>query len=306
MNQTAFLFPGQGAQHLGMGVKVAEKYPAAKKLFTEASDILGYDLLALCANGPEERLHATNISQPALYVCSLASLEIVKEQAPEQMDACQFAAGLSLGEYTALAYAGALSFADGLRVVKARGEAMQAAAEATPSGMVSILLLEADKVEELCDQARGTGLLQIANYLCPGNIVISGDLAACERVVPLSEEMGGRPIPLKVAGAFHTPIMQSATAQLAAALESVTVLPPRIPVVSNVDAVAHNDAAEIREILVKQVVHPVLWEKSMTSLLEQGVDHFCEIGPGSVLKGLMKRISRKTPFENFNDDSVKN
>lgn len=304
MSQVAFLFPGQGAQHVGMGVKIAEAYPAAKALFDQASEILGYNLLELCANGPEEKLNATNISQPALYVSSLASLELVKDRQPELLEQCQIAAGLSLGEYTALAFAGALSFEDGLRVVKARGEAMQAAAEATPSGMVSILLLDEEKISGLCEQASDAGLLQIANYLCPGNIVVSGDKAACEKVVPLAEENGGRPIPLKVAGAFHTPIMQSATEKLAAALESVEIQPSRVPVVSNVDAQPHNDAAEIRDILVKQVVHPVLWEKSMRTLLDSGVDHFCEIGPGAVLKGLMKRISRKTPFDNFNDDAV--
>ncbi|WP_013628833.1 ACP S-malonyltransferase [Rubinisphaera brasiliensis] len=304
MSQVAFLFPGQGAQHVGMGVKIAEAYPAAKALFDQASEILGYNLLGLCANGPEEKLNATNISQPALYVSSLASLELVKDRQPELLEQCQIAAGLSLGEYTALAFAGALSFEDGLRVVKARGEAMQAAAEATPSGMVSILLLDEEKITGLCEQVSDAGLLQIANYLCPGNIVVSGDKAACEKVVPLAEENGGRPIPLKVAGAFHTPIMQSATEKLAAALESVEIQPSRLPVVSNVDAQPHHDAAEIRDILVKQVVHPVLWEKSMRTLLDSGVDHFCEIGPGAVLKGLMKRISRKTPFDNFNDDAV--
>jgi len=304
MSQVAFLFPGQGAQHVGMGVKIAEAFPAAKALFDQASEILGYNLLELCANGPEEKLNATNISQPALYVSSLASLELVKDRQPELIEQCQIAAGLSLGEYTALAFAGALSFEDGLRVVKARGEAMQAAAEATPSGMVSILLLDEEKIAGLCEQVSDVGLLQIANYLCPGNIVVSGDKAACEKVVPLAEENGGRPIPLKVAGAFHTPIMQSATEKLAAALESVEIQPSRLPVVSNVDAKPHHDTAEIRDILVKQVVHPVLWEKSMRTLLDSGVDHFCEIGPGTVLKGLMKRISRKTPFDNFNDDAV--
>ena len=304
MSQTAFLFPGQGAQHIGMGVKTAQRYPAAKAMFDQAAEILGYNLLELCANGPEEKLNATNVSQPALYVSSLAMIEIVRENAPERIDQCQMAAGLSLGEYTALAFDGALSFEDGLRVVKVRGEAMQAAAEATPSGMVSILLLDEAQVRELCQQASSAGLLQIANYLCPGNIVVSGDKAACEQVVPLAEAMGGRPIPLKVAGAFHTPIMQSATDKLAEVLETVTVLPPKMPVVSNVDAQPHHTSDEIREILVKQVVHPVLWEKSMQTLLDAGIVHFCEIGPGTVLKGLMKRISRKSPFDNFNDESL--
>ncbi|WP_339743285.1 ACP S-malonyltransferase [uncultured Rubinisphaera sp.] len=304
MPKTAFLFPGQGAQQIGMGVKVAEKYPAARQLFDQAADILGFDLLKLCAQGPEERIHATEISQPALYVSSLASLEVVKDQSPEALGQVEVAAGLSLGEYTALAFAGAMSFEDGLRVVRVRGQAMQAAADATPSGMVSLLLLDEEKVQQVCEKASDAGLIQIANYLCPGNIVVSGDQAACEKVVGIAEEAGGRAIPLKVAGAFHTPIMQSATEKLANVLESVQIQAPRIPVVSNVDSKTHSDAAEIREILVKQVVHPVLWEKSMNALLEMGVEQFYEIGPGKVLKGLMKRIARKASVENFNDESI--
>ncbi|HBN78099.1 MAG TPA: [acyl-carrier-protein] S-malonyltransferase [Planctomycetaceae bacterium] len=304
MPKTAFLFPGQGAQQIGMGVKVAEKYPAARQLYDQAAEILCFDLLKLCAEGPEERINATEISQPALYVSSLASLEVVKDQSPEAFDQVEVAAGLSLGEYTALAFAGAMSFEDGLRVVRVRGQAMQAAADATPSGMVSLLLLDEEKVQQVCDKASDAGLIQIANYLCPGNIVVSGDQAACDKVVGLAEEAGGRAIPLKVAGAFHTPIMQSATEKLAAVLESVEIHAPRIPVVSNVDAKTHSDASEIRDILVKQVVHPVLWEKSMNALLEMGVEQFYEIGPGKVLKGLMKRIARKASVENYNDESI--
>ncbi len=305
MSQTAILFPGQGAQQIGMGVKVARKYPAAKTLFEQAAEILGYDLLELCTNGPEEKLNSTVYSQPALFVAGLASLEVLRDLAPEHIENCKAVAGLSLGEYTALAFAESLSFEDGLRIVKTRGEAMQAAADAKPSGMVSILLLDEEKVQEICDEATTSeSILKIANYLCRGNIVVSGDKAACEQAVTLAEEAGGRAIPLKVAGAFHTPIMNSATEKLATALENVTVNSPQIPVVSNVDAQSHDDPAEIREILVKQVVHPVRWEDSMKNLLETGIDQFCEVGPGKVLKGLMKRINRKIPFDNYNDDAL--
>ncbi len=304
MPKTALLFPGQGAQHVGMGVKVAEKYSAAKTLFDQASEILGFDLLDVCTNGPEDRINSTAVSQPALYVSSLASLEIVKDQSPVVLDEATHAAGLSLGEYTALAFADALSFEDGLRVVKVRGEAMQAAADATPSGMVSLLLLDVEKVEEVCKQASEHGLIQIANYLCPGNLVVSGDKAACEAVVGIAEAAGGRPVPLKVAGAFHTPIMQSATEKLAEVLNSVEIKSPRIPVISNVDAESHSDPAEIREILVRQVVHPVLWEKSVRRLMDLGVEHFAEVGPGKVLKGLMKRINRKASMDNYNDEAI--
>ncbi len=305
MTQTAILFPGQGAQHIGMGVKVARKYPAAQSLFDQAAEILEYDLLELCTNGPEEKLNSTVYSQPALFVVGLASLEVLRDLAPEHIDSCSAVAGLSLGEYTALAFAEALSFEDGLRIVKTRGEAMQAASDARPSGMVSILLLDEEKVQEICDQvANSETILQIANYLCRGNIVVSGDQDACEQAVTLAEEAGGRAIPLKVAGAFHTPVMNPATEKLAAALENVTVNAPKVPVVSNVDAKPHDDPAEIREILVKQVVHPVRWEDSMNQLLDTGIEQFCEVGPGKVLKGLMKRINRKVPFDNYNDDSI--
>jgi len=305
MSQTAILFPGQGAQQIGMVVKVAQQYPAAKTLFDQAAEILEYDLLELCTNGPEEKLNSTVYSQPALFVAGLASLEVLRDLAPTHIENCKAAAGLSLGEYTALTFAEELSFEDGLRIVQTRGEAMQAASDARPSGMVSILLLDEEKVQGICDQATTSeSILKIANYLCRGNIVVSGDKAACEQAVTLAEEAGGRAIPLKVAGAFHTPIMNSATEKPAAALENVTVNSPKIPVVSNVDAQPHDDPAEIREILVKQVVHPVRWEDSMKYLLETGIDQFCEVGPGKVLKGLMKRINRKIPFDNFNDDSL--
>src|SRR4051812_48400266 len=173
MPKLAFLFPGQGAQYVGMAQAVCETVPAARKLFDEAAGILGYDLLEVCAKGPKERLDSTVVSQPAIYVTSLAALESLRAQQPGVEAECIAAAGLSLGEYTALAFAGALSFADGLRLVKTRGEAMQAAADATPSGMVSVLGLALDKLEELCARARSTGTVQVANHLCPSNIVVS-------------------------------------------------------------------------------------------------------------------------------------
>src|SRR6056297_3019258 len=191
MSKNVFLFPGQGAQHVGMGARVVEQYPQAKQLFDRAEEILGYDLLELCLHGPEEKLNSTEISQPALYVLSLACLEIVRDRSPELLGNVDFAAGLSLGEYTALAFAEAISFEQGLQVVNVRGQAMQAAADATPSGMVSLLLLDDNKVEELCAQAGRDGILLIANYLCPGNRVVSGDQAACEKVAAMAEEAGG-------------------------------------------------------------------------------------------------------------------
>lgn len=301
MSQTTFLFPGQGAQHVGMGKSIAERFPAARELYSKASDILGYDLAQVCFEGPVERLDTTVISQPALFVSSLAALEMLKSERPEVVAACQFAAGLSLGEYTALVFAGAMSFEDGVRVVKARGEAMQAAADAVASGMVSALLLDRDKVAEVCQGATAAGRIWIANYLCPGNTVLSGEQAACTLAAELIETAGGKPIPLAVAGAFHTPIMESACEKLADALQSVTIVSPRIPVVSNVDAKVHQDPEDIRGVLVRQVTQPVLWEDSIRWLLSQGATPFFEVGPGKVLKGLMKRIDRKVDCESVND-----
>jgi len=301
MTQTAFLFPGQGAQHVGMGQQIAGRIPAARELYDRAEAILGFDLAAICFDGPSERLDATVISQPALFVSSLAALEVLKAERPEVLAACQFAAGLSLGEYTALVFAGAMTFEDGLRVVKVRGEAMQAAADQVPSGMVSALLLDRAKVEEVRTAASASGQIWIANYLCPGNTVLSGEKAACAAAAPLIEAAGGKPIPLAVAGAFHTPLMQSACDRLSDVLKSVTIQSPRIPVISNVDALPHHDPEDIRSVLVRQVTQPVLWEDSVRSLLAQGATRFYEIGPGKVLKGLMKRIDRKVDCESIND-----
>ncbi len=282
-----------------MGAHLAASLPAARALFDRAAEILGYDLLKLCSNGPEEKLNSTIHSQPALFVCSLAALEQLKQDSPEVVENCAVTAGLSLGEYSALVFAGAIDFDGGLRLVQARGQAMQDASDAMPSGMVSILGLERAQVENLCDRARGEDVLQLANLLCPGNIVVSGHLSACERVKLLAEAAGAmKVIPLAVAGAFHTPLMQPAIGRLATALAAVEIRTPRIPVVSNVDARPHQDRQEIGGLLVRQVVNPVLWEDSMRWLIEEfGVDVCYEIGPGRVLRGLLKRIDRKLPVE---------
>jgi [acyl-carrier-protein] S-malonyltransferase len=301
MSQTAFLFPGQGAQHVGMGNQLVEKSATAKALFQQANDILGFDLAKLCFEGPQSELDKTDISQPALFVASLAALEVLKAESPEVVAGCTHTAGLSLGEYTALVFAGALSFEEGLRVVRARGVAMQAAAEATPSGMVSILMLDRDKVAELCQAASVAGPIQPANYLCPGNIVVSGVKPACAKIIELAEAAGAKVVPLSVAGAFHTDIMKPADERLAAALAGVKLGSPRIPVVSNVDARPHADPEEIRGLLVQQVLSPVRWEDSVRYLLEAGVESFYEVGPGKVLKGLMKRIDRKKEVVSVND-----
>jgi [acyl-carrier-protein] S-malonyltransferase len=296
----AFLFPGQGAQSIGMGAAVCGEVPAARALFDRASAVLGYDLYKLCTEGPADKLDSTVHSQPALFVSSLAALEKLKQDAPEVVDCCAAAAGLSLGEYTALVFAEVMDFDAGLRVVQERGRAMQDAADAEPSGMVSVLGVEREQVESLCEKARGGYTLEIANLLCPGNIVVSGHNAACERVNELAAAAGAmKVIPLPVAGAFHTQLMHSAVGRLRAALADISLQKPRIPVISNVDARPHDDPAEIRELLIQQVCAPVRWEGSMRYLLdEQQITQFYEIGPGRVLTGLLKRIARKVPCEN--------
>ncbi len=299
MSKVAFLFPGQGAQVVGMGQRLAESYPSVRELYDRAGEVLGYDLAELCFQGPSEKLDSTVCSQPALFVTSLAALEALRQETPEVVLSCEVAAGLSLGEYTAMVFAGVMEFEDGLTLVQRRGAAMQEAADATPSGMVSILGLEKAQVEALCDKAREGETLEIANLLCPGNIVISGNNDACERAAELAPTMGAmKAIPLAVAGAFHTEIMRPADERLAEALADVSMQKPKIPVISNVDAQTHDDPEEIRSILIKQILQPVRWEDSMRLLLDEGVDQFYEVGPGRVLRGLLRRINRKIACQN--------
>lgn len=290
----AFLFPGQGAQFVGMGQGLYESCPAAKALYDRAGAVLGYDLAKLCFEGPAAELDTTVISQPALFVTSLAALEKLRVEAPDVVSNCAATAGLSLGEYSALVFAGVMDFETGLKVVQRRGEAMQSAANAVASGMVSILGLERDQVANLCDEVRNGQVLNMANFLCPGNIAISGDLAACQRATALAPERGAmKAIPLAVAGAFHTSLMQPAVVDLTAALAEARLSRPRIPVIFNVDALPHDDVESIRQLLVRQVVSPVQWEDSLRKLLASGCDSFYEVGPGRVLRGLLKRIDRK-------------
>lgn len=300
MAKFAFLFPGQGAQAVGMGKDLCAALPAAKALFDQAREILGYDLLDICVNGPVEKLNSTAVSQPAIYVASMAALENLRTLEPDAEKEVVAAAGLSLGEYTALAFAGVFSFAEGLRLVQKRGEAMQAAADATPSGMVAVLGLDRDKVEALCGQARSAGKIEIANLLGPGNIVVSGDKAACAEAEKIATQLGAmKTIALSVAGAFHTDIMKPADEKLADALAKVDLKPARVPVWSNVDAKPHTQPAEIRDLLVRQVLNPVRWEETVRSLIGEGVSRFYEIGPGRVLAGLLKRIDRKMEIRNI-------
>jgi [acyl-carrier-protein] S-malonyltransferase len=296
MPKIAFLFPGQGAQVVGMGRVLYDEVPAARSLFDRAGEILGFDLKAICFDGPAEALEATDVSQPAIYVASLAALEGLKLTSPKIVADCEGAAGLSLGEYTALAFAGSFDFETGLKIVRRRGEAMQAAAVATPSGMTSVIGLDEAKVDELCRQVEPHGRLWKANMLGPGNIVVSGESSALERVETVATELGaGRVVSLAVAGAFHCPLMHPADEQLAEVLASSAIDPPRIPVYSNVDAVPHRSPDDLRKTLIAQVIRGVRWDDSMRQMVADGFNTFYEIGPGRVLTGLLKRINRKLP-----------
>ena len=297
MSKTAFLFPGQGAQAIGMGHLAWKQYDNIKELFAKASDILGYSISDVCFNGPKEKLDSTVISQPALFVTSMAALEYLKLEKPEVAEACSGAAGLSLGEYSALAFAGVISFEEGLKLVQQRGEAMQAAADACDSGMVSVLGLDAEKVQQVCDSARIDGqVLQPANYLCPGNIAVSGHAESCQRVEEVAMAAGAmKVVPLAVAGAFHTSIMESAVDSLGRAVAATSFSDSKVPVYCNVDATAHTGAADFGPLLVKQICSPVRWHDSLDAMLADGYDEFYEVGTGRVLRGLLKRIKRKLP-----------
>jgi [acyl-carrier-protein] S-malonyltransferase len=290
---TAIVFPGQGAQAVGMAGPWVDECPASRQLFDRAAAILGYDLLEICRAGPHEKLGATAISQPAILVTSLAALEVLREREGNPLTAAGVTAGLSLGEYTALVFAGAIEFDDAVRLVDLRGRAMQDCADASPGAMLAVLGLDREKLVDLCDTCRAADVLEVANVLCPGNIVVSGTAAACRRLEEAAAAAGAlKCVPLDVAGAFHTRLMQPAVERLTAALAATPVRPPRIPVVSNVDARPHDDPADIRRLLARQVVGVVEWNASMASILSTGVRTIWEVGPGRVLRGLMKRIDR--------------
>jgi [acyl-carrier-protein] S-malonyltransferase len=300
MPKVAFLFPGQGAQSVGMSQDLVASFPPARGIFDQASEVLGYDLAEVCFGGPEDRLNSTAVSQPAILTASWAALEQLRHDKPELVASCQAAAGLSLGEYTALAFAGSMSFSDTLRVVHARGLAMQAAADATASGMASIVGLERDQVEQLCTELQSVGRVWVANLLGPGNIVVSGERAALDAIVKPAEAAGAsRVIPLAVAGAFHTDIMRPAIQPLADVLNQIEIRSPQIPVISNVDARPHTRPDELRSVLAQQLISPVQWELCARALIADGFDQFYEIGPGRVLKGLMRRIDRGVKCENI-------
>ena len=303
LHGVVLLCPGQGAQQLGMGKAWADSCAAAAQTFAAADEALaglpalgGSTLSRLCFDGPLGRLGRTDVSQPALFACAVASWQGLLEHMP--LPRIVAAAGLSLGEYTALHLAGAFSFIDGLRLVALRGRLMQEAAEASRGGMVALIGADESQAEAICAEAAGDGVLVCANFNAPGQIVLSGDLDACGRAVEVSSAKGVRATPLQVAGAFHSPLMQPAADGLAKALEEVEIAPLRVPVWSNVTAEPHrpDDPQLLRKRLVEQLISPVRWSQSCSALLGslagEATPTLHELAPGSVLRGLMRRIDR--------------
>ncbi len=326
MSKTALLFAGQGAQGVGMGKDLAAAFPSARAWFDRANAALGYDLASICFNGPEPELTKTENAQPGIFLVSWVAFQLLKERVGVQASACSAAdtlkrelqlkfdatAGLSLGEFTALTAAGAMSFEDGLRMVRQRGRFMQEACEATRGGMAAIIGLEEAPTREVCAEA---GVV-LANLNCPGQLVISGEADKITKAVELAKAKGARrAIALPVAGAYHSPLMAGAQPKLQAELAKVKLSPPIVPVISNVTGQAHvvgqasslsasnrQDAcATISARLVEQVTSSVLWEKSMRCLLAQGFTRFIELGPGTALSGFMKRIDKGAQMLNVAD-----
>ena len=296
MSKTALLFAGQGAQTVGMGKDLAERFPAARAWFDRANAALGYDLAAICFNGPETELTKTENAQPGIFLVSWVAFQLLKEQAPQLK--FEATAGLSLGEFTALTAAGAMTFEDGLRVVRQRGKFMQEACEVTHGGMAAIIGLDEALTREACLEA---GVV-LANLNCPGQLVISGAADKIEKACELAKAKGARKaIPLTVAGAYHSPLMASAQLKLGAELAGVKLIPPTVPVISNVNAQAHGTPSDISARLVEQVCASVRWEESIRVLLSQGYTRFIELGPGSALSGFMKRIDKTAQMLNVAD-----
>lgn len=299
----AAIFPGQGAQHPGMGRDLAEAFPRAREIFERADEVLGLPLSEHCFTGSEETLNRTDICQPGIFLVSVATMEVLRGERGIEPADFMAAAGLSLGEYTALWFAGALDFEDGLRLTRLRGELMQKASEAEPSGMTSILGLEEAAVEEVCAAVREEGgVVCVANLNSPGQVVISGaEKAVADATERLKAAGARRAIPLAVAGAFHSPLMASASEGLSAKLEETEIRPAVMPVISNATAEPVSEPDDIRAALVRQLVSPVRWAKSMQRLIADGYEEFVEPAPGRVLAGLMKKIDRSAVVRGYPD-----
>jgi [acyl-carrier-protein] S-malonyltransferase len=295
----AFVFPGQGSQYPGMGKELAENFPVARYVFEEANDALAFDIASLCHNGPEKDLKLTANTQPAILTVSVAALRVVEEETGLEPS---YAAGHSLGEYSALVCAGALGFADAVRIVRRRGAFMQEAVPVGVGAMAAIMGLDAVSVEEICREAAQGEVISPANFNGPGQVVIAGCSSAVSRAMDLAKVKGAkRALTLPVSAPFHCSLMVPAGERIKGVLDGVTVRPLTVSVVSNVEATPNSDAERVKELLVAQVSAPVRWEESIRKMVELGTERFIEIGPGKVLAGLIKRIAKGTTVQNVQD-----
>ena len=299
MVKTAFIFPGQGSQYVGMGNDLYKGNADAKGLFEKADETLGFSISRLCFEGPEEELKQTKNTQPAIFLHSIVLFHLIKK--PE----FEMTAGHSLGEYSALVAAGALTFADGLKLVRLRGELMQKAGAEHPGTMAAVVGLDSRVINELCIEASISGIVQAANFNSPGQIVVSGSTAGVRKAMELAKARGAKIVKeLPVSGAFHSPLMESARAGLKLALDTTEIRDAVVPVYTNVTARPVRYADEIRTQLVRQLVCPVRWEESVARMISDGAATFVEIGPGKVLQGLVKRINstvKTVGLEKLND-----
>jgi [acyl-carrier-protein] S-malonyltransferase len=298
MSKTAFIFPGQGAQYVGMGKDLYDQFPEAREVFDAADSILRFPLSKLCFEGPEEELVLTANTQPALFVTSMACLRLLEKHDIKP----DVTAGHSIGEYAALVAAGTLGFEDALPLVRKRGQLMQEAGRKRPGTMAAIIGLDADEVELACSRADDIGIVDVANYNSPGQVVISGEVKAVEAASQYAKEMGARKvIPLSVSGAFHSRLMADAAEKLAIELNRACFDNADIPVVANVTADFVYDVDEIRDCLERQIAGSVRWEESVRLMVDDGVTLFVELGAGKVLSGLIKRIADSVEVANISD-----
>jgi len=298
MKPTAFIFPGQGSQYVGMGKELFENFSVAKRVFEEADDALHFSVSSLCFKGPEDALKLTENTQPAILTTSVGALRVLEA---EKGMTPQFTAGHSLGEYSALVASGALSFPEAVKTVRLRGRFMQEAVPVGEGAMAAVLGMEREQIEEICEACSSGEVLAPANFNCPGQIVIAGHSKAVERAIERIKQGGKKAVLLPVSAPFHSPLMKPAGERLEKALEEISVRDLKIPVVTNVEAEVNHSKDRVKGLLVAQVSSPVRWEESMRKMIDKGVEQVLEIGPGKVLSGLMKRIDHRIETKNLED-----